>query len=367
MKMWSFTIPTQVNFGVGSLAKIGDLINGRKYCLVTYSHPPFDTHAKRIEEISGPAHAFICNVDTNPDYKSLRESCIMGGVADEIEVIVALGGGSVIDTAKVMSACDGDFTNVQRLLETGEGRENLSEIPIIAIPTTSGTGSEVTGFSTVWDIESMKKHSLNLPGPYCESALVDPELTLGAPRSLTISTGLDALSHAIEGIWNINANPATTSLAVTAAREVIDVLPDLADDLDNLELRTRMSRAALIAGISVSNTRTALAHSLSYAITIEHGTPHGIACSFSLPDLIRCVKGFDADCDAALKQIFGPNLETGADELTEMLNKLGVQTRAQDYGITPEKWREMVNFALEGERGRNFIGDREVILKTLSA
>jgi alcohol dehydrogenase len=365
--MWSFTLPTQVHFGVGLLAKVGDLINGRKYCLVTYNHPPFDAHAKRIEEISGPPHAFISNVDTNPDYNSLRESCVMGGVADEVEVIVALGGGSVIDTAKVMSACNGDFANVQRFLETGEGREALSAIPIIAIPTTSGTGSEVTGFSTVWNTEAMKKHSLNLPGPYCEAALVDPKLTLGAPRGLTISTGLDALSHAMEGIWNINANPATTSMAVTAAREVINVLPALADDLDNLELRMRMSRAALIAGISVSNTRTALAHSLSYAITLEHGIPHGIACSFTLPDLIRCVSGFDADCDAGLKQIFGPDLAIGADELTRMLKKLGVQTRAQDFGVTPDKWREMVKFALEGERGRNFIGDREVILKTLAA
>ena len=365
--MWSFTIPTQVNFGVGSLARIGELINGRKYCLVTYNHPPFDAHAKRIEDISGPAHASICNVDTNPDYDSLRESCVMGGVANQIEVIVALGGGSVIDTAKVMSASDGDFNNVQRLLETGKGRENLSEIPIIAIPTTSGTGSEVTGFSTVWDMVSMKKHSLNLPGPYCESALVDPELTLGAPRGLTVSTGLDALSHAMEGIWNINANPATTSMAVTAAREVIEVLPALAADLNNLDLRVRMSRAALISGLSVSNTRTALAHSLSYAITIEHGIPHGIACSFSLPDLMRCVIGFDPNCDVALKQIFGPDLEKGADDLTEMLKKLGVNTCAQDYGVTPKKWREMVKFALEGERGRNFIGDPKVIIETLTA
>ena len=79
-----------MHFGVGSLAKIGHLINGRKYCLVTYDHPPFDSLAKRIENISGSAHAFISNVDTNPDYKSLRESCVMGGVADEIEVIVAI-------------------------------------------------------------------------------------------------------------------------------------------------------------------------------------------------------------------------------------------------------------------------------------
>ena len=156
---------------------------------------------------------------------------------------MALGGGSVMDAAKVLAAADGDFDKVRRHLETGAGGEALGRIPIIAIPTTAGTGSEVTSWATVWDTTAKKKYSLSRPNLYPEVALVDPALTLGLPRSVTVSTGLDALSHALESIWNVNANPVSSALAEVAAREVLEALPLLADDLGSEVLRTRLARA----------------------------------------------------------------------------------------------------------------------------
>ena len=206
---------------------------------------------------------------------------------------MALGGGSVIDAAKVLAAAAGDFDRVRRFLETGMGADALGRTPIIAVPTTAGTGSEVTCWATVWDTEAKKKYSLARDALYPETALVDPLLTLGLPRGITISTGLDALSHALESIWNVNANPVSTSLAEVAAREVMDALPLLARDLGNAELRPRLARASLFAGLAFSNTRTALAHALSYHLTLHHGVPHGIACSFSLPMVMRAVAGCD--------------------------------------------------------------------------
>ena len=150
---------------------------------------------------------------------------------------MALGGGSVIDAAKVLAAAAGDFDRVRRFLETGMGADALGRTPIIAVPTTSGTGSEVTSWATVWDTEAKTKYSLARDTLYPETALVDPLLTLGLPRGITISTGLDALSHALESIWNVNANPVSTSLAEIAAREVMDALPLLA-------ARSRQCRAS---------------------------------------------------------------------------------------------------------------------------
>ena len=112
---------------------------------------------------------------------------------------------------------------------------------------------------------------------------------LGKSRELTISTGLDTLSHALESIWNVNANPVSANHAVLAARDVMDALPKLAEDLGNIDLRSRMARASLMAGLAFSNTKTAIAHSLSYPITLQHDVPHGIACSFSLPIIIKSV------------------------------------------------------------------------------
>jgi alcohol dehydrogenase len=262
----------------------------------------------------------------------------------------------MIDAAKVLAASNGDFENVRRHL-TGKGTLDPGAIiPIIAVPTTAGTGSEVTSWATVWDAANGKKYSLAHPRLYPEVAVLDPALTLGAPRGLTLATGLDALSHALESIWNVNGNPISANYAVEAAKDIIATLPQLLERPDDLDLRTRLMRASLFAGLAFSNTKTALAHNISYDITLKSGTIHGIACSFSLPVVMRWATGVDADCDAALRRVFGPDLEAGAASLSRLLNSLGVSTDPADYGVSGAEWSRLVSKALEGERGRNFIG-----------
>ena len=116
------------------------------------------------------------------------------------------------------------------------------------------------------------KYSLAHPKLYPETAVLDPALTVGAPRELTLATGLDALSHALESIWNVNGNPVSASYAVEAAREIIDTLPRLMQRLDDVDLRARQAHASLLAGLAFSNTKTALAHNISYDITLRSGT-----------------------------------------------------------------------------------------------
>jgi phosphonate metabolism-associated iron-containing alcohol dehydrogenase len=276
-------------------------------------------------------------------------------------VIVALGGGSAMDTAKVVAASDGDFARVRTYVETGKGAEKLGRTPIIAVPTTAGTGSEVTCWATVWDTANKKKYSLSRPELYPEVAILDPEVTLGIPRALTVSTGLDALSHALESLWNTNANPVSANNAVFAAQEVLECLPPLAKDLHNLELRSRLMRASLFAGLAFSNTKTALAHSMSYHFTLHHGVPHGIACSFSLPLVMRSAIGRGDLCDGALKRIFGHDLDAGVKRLEDLLDGLGVSRRPGDHGVDGKIWLSVIDDAFDGERGRNFIGSREAM------
>ena len=138
----------------------------------------------------------------------------------------------------------------------------------------------------------------------------------------------------------------------------------LAANLGSLELRTRMARAALTAGLAFSNTKTALAHSLSYPISLEQGLPHGLACSFSLPLVMRGVIGESVACDAALQRIFGPDLEAGADRLEALLTELGVSVDPADHGVSRAAFQALLTSAFEGDRGRNFIGRRERMLET---
>lgn len=370
--MWRYRNPVEVKFGTGVFDTLGTLLAGRAYCLVTYDDANgggvFADLARRVTAMAGAPAVTVRNIGPNPDFIGLAESCrTYAATTRPVETIVALGGGSVMDAAKVLAAASGNFDTVRRHLETGKGGEQLGRTPIIAVPTTAGTGSEVTSWATVWDTGAMKKYSLARDSLYPEIALVDPLLTVGLPRAITISTGLDALSHALESIWNVNANPVSGALAEVAAREVLDALPLLADDLNSETLRTRLARASLFAGLAFSNTRTALAHALSYHLTLHHGVPHGIACSFSLPMVMRAVAGCDPVCDAALKRIFGPDLLAGAARLEIFLKKLGISPDATDHGIAARDWAALVDGALAGDRGKNFIGRRESLVAELAA
>ncbi|PKP71921.1 MAG: alcohol dehydrogenase [Alphaproteobacteria bacterium HGW-Alphaproteobacteria-5] len=300
-------------------------------------------------------------VEPNPSIENI-EAARKLYLDNSCDGIVAFGGGSVIDSAKALAVSAGDFANVQAFLEGRIGADVVAATPIIAVPTTFGTGSEVTSWATIWDTDARKKYSLARPDLYPEHAIVDPRTSLGVPAGLTLATGLDALSHALESIWNVNANPISANHAVFAATELLDALPRLVERLDDLELRARVARASLFAGLAFSNTKTALAHSLSYYLTLHHGTVHGIACSFCLPAVMRAVIGQDEACDHALQRVFGPDLFAGADRLEAFLTGLGISTRATDYGVTAENWRAAIDEALAGERGRNFIGTRDAFL-----
>ncbi len=359
---WTYNNPVKIIFGAGSFDRIGELIAGRRYCLVTYGESYFSSLIDKLASSAGKPAMIVNDVAPNPDFALLDEQTSrFCSLPSPPEVIVALGGGSVIDTAKVLASCGGDFERVKTFLISKTGEDSLSQIPIIAVPTTAGTGSEVTCWGTVWDSGSQRKYSLARTTLYPAHAVIDPSLMLGKSRDLTISTGLDALSHALESLWNINANPVSAAFAVSAAAEILDVLPRLANELRSLPLRTRMAKASLMSGMAFSNTKTAIAHSISYPITMRHNVVHGIACSFTLPIILASVAGTGGLCGSSLKQIFGEDLTHAPQRMTKFLETLGVSINPQDHGVPPEEWHSLINASFEGERGLNFIGTREKI------
>jgi phosphonate metabolism-associated iron-containing alcohol dehydrogenase len=180
---------------------------------------------------------------------------------------------------------------------------------------------------------------------------------LTLPASVTLQSGLDALSHALESIWNVNANPISDTFAVAAVSDILSVLPQLMQEPGSIELRGRMALAALKAGMAFSNTKTALAHSISYEMTLRHGLPHGIACSFLLASVLSRALGQRPDRDHVLSLALGAPLDEAPQRLAAFIENLGVKTRFADYGVDEDEARDMVAHALSGVRGKNFIGN----------
>ena len=364
--------PVRSVYGEGALLSLPTLLGRRRAVLVTFPEADALGLVEQVRTLLGDRLAgVIDDVRPNPDVAELREQyerfwrengsssgSSSGKGSGRADVIVAMGGGSAIDTAKALmvGTASGSFSELLGLLERGTPFKPHAVKALIAVPTTAGTGSEVTPWATIWDRVQQRKHSLHLPSTWPEVALVDPLLMTSLPPSVTLQSGLDALSHALEAIWNRNANPLSDTYAVSAAQDIFETLPALMRRPQDRGLRARMALAALKAGMAFSNTRTALAHSISYEMTLQLGLPHGIACSFPLPLVLQLALGRSADRDAVLARAVGLPLADAPGRLASFLEALGVQTTFASYGLGDVEARELIARALTGARGRNFIG-----------
>ena len=356
--------PVSIHSGRGSLERLPEILAGRRVVVVTFPEARGLGLVARLEALlKETLVAVIEDVRPNPDVAQLAELYnAFWEAGATCDAIVAVGGGSAIDTAKALmvGTASGKFDELLGLLATGQPFVPASVKPLIAVPTTAGTGSEVTPWATIWDAGNQKKYSLHLQQTWPEAAVIDPELMLSVPAGTTVSTGLDALSHALESIWNVNANPVSDTFAVSAVQDIFACLPALRNDLGNIELRERMALAALKAGMAFSNTKTALAHSISYEMTLRHGLAHGIACSFTLPIVLEKAWARSPDRDRTLQLLFGPDLGAGMQRLRDFLQALGVKTEFADYGVADSEAAAMIARAMAGARGKNFIGAAEV-------
>lgn len=224
------------------------------------------------------------DISPNPDIRDIE--AVLDTV-EGIDWVIGIGGGSVLDMAKSVAFMARQKESLRAFLTHQNVKPPCPGLPFIAIPTTSGTGSEVTPWATVWDKQENKKFSLSHREMFADYAIVDPSLTIGLPAYITAYTGYDALAHALEAFWSRYANPVSDLFAVEAIRLVMQHLGPVIEDLSNLEHRIGLARASLYAGLAFSNTKTTAVHAISYPMTLHFGVPHGVACSLTLAEFWR--------------------------------------------------------------------------------
>jgi alcohol dehydrogenase len=287
---WEHCNPVHIAAGTGIIAKLNKFVphNGT-ILLVTTAGSTKRGLTSDVRAQLGKNRVLVYDrITPNPELDDLDYTTTQF-CKESIVCIVALGGGSALDAGKVLSVTmKSEIHNpLSKILRDGLNHQWTARLPVVAIPTTSGTGAEVTPFSTVWDNQTHKKYSVSGEIVYPTHALLDPRLTLTLPRKETLYTALDAVSHALESLWNKNRTPVSEIYAMQALSLAHEALPVILENLHNLEQRYKMQQASLFAGLAISQTRTAIAHSISYPLTSHFGVPHGLACSFMLPALLK--------------------------------------------------------------------------------
>lgn len=327
--MRPYFCPTKVFTNLAYDNALGDLAAGRRVLLLTSAG-----WVKRgiVDKVGAqlPAEPILAD-SVSPNPKASEIIDIASSLAD-FEVIIALGGGSVLDAAKGIAAyraLDSDEGRLRANLIDGEPLPDVLDcVPIIAVPTTSGTGSEVTRWGTIW---GRAKYSIAHPALYPEAALLDPRLCVSMPKDVTLCTGLDALSHAMEAVWNRHNTPASDCAAVAAIRTLKTALPAVMEDGADVDRRQAVQIAALYAGYAMGTTQTALAHSISYPFTMEFDLPHGFACSFTLGEVARYNAEADKGRIAIIADAFGCDVDALCDTLHAWMKAMGVQDILGNY------------------------------------
>lgn len=283
---YQFQTPTKIISGIGSTAEIIKELNdlyAKKVLLITDPGLVQAGVAQQVVEMLKQAAVEVEIFDAVEPDPSIQVATKAAEMAKNVKanVLIALGGGSAIDTAKSAALL---VTNGGYLKDyAGVNKVVKPILPLIAVPTTAGTGSEVTIFAVMSDPEKQEKFTISSALIAPAVAVLDPLLTLKLPPSVTAFTGMDALTHAIEAFTSSIAQPATDALALSAIKLILKHLPVAVGRGDNIMARDGMLQASLLAGIAFNNAFLGLAHAIASPLGGHFHVPHGLANAVMLP------------------------------------------------------------------------------------
>ena len=284
-----YYVPTKIFFGDKSLNELEGLVkehSPKRIFLITGKNFVKKSGLQdKILNLLSNHKVFIYNkVNPTPKLEEINNA-INEAKKYEADFIIGLGGGSVLDTSKIVSVM---LRNEGKILDYHNHKKFENKgVNLVAIPTTAGTGSEVTPFATFY--YNNRKKSFRGIGEYFvypNYAIVDPELTLTMPKEIIASSGLDALSQALESYWSINSYPSLDTHTIKAIKLILENLDYAYNNIKDKNARFNMSKASLEAGLAFSQTATTAPHSVSYPMTAHFNLSHGFACALTLPEFL---------------------------------------------------------------------------------
>jgi alcohol dehydrogenase len=344
MKEFEFSIPQKVVYGAGSLSKLSEVVNelgGKKAFIISgphlYKMGLVSKCAEALEE-AGIACGVFADTEANPSTDTVEKATRMF-IESDADCIIAFGGGSPIDVAKaaaIVAKYGGDITDYE-----GSGTVPGSVVPIVAIPTTAGTGSEVTSFSVITDHNRNYKLTVGSDNLIPAYAILDPELITTVPQKTAAACGMDAMVHAIEAYISLAASPFSEIFSLYALDYIGGSIRDYVADRKNLSAAENMMLGSLFAGIAFSHARLGNVHAMSHPVSAYYDVPHGVANAIILPIVVE----FNMKADAGKyyeiykriaaipcsKEQF--KSEKLISEIRRLIEELGIPNNLQAVGV----------------------------------
>jgi len=340
--MWKYFQPVEVIFGNKEIRNLGIYLEQKGLTKALLITDPIVVQLGLADYLKKVANGrildIITDVEPNPTIHNVN-NCVTKLKEVGAECVIAVGGGSSIDCAKAV--CVAAFSNY-----TGEdlmnGKPIIGSLPLIALPTTAGTGSEVTSVTVLSWKEEKKKVAIGNPLLYPKLAIIDPELTYTCPPSVTATSGIDVLAHALDSLGSVKSNAITEALAVRAASIAFKNLITVFNDAKDAVAREQMALASLLAGLAFSQTGTTGSHACSYILTSKYNVPHGEACAFTLDSWYKINAKINPKLNGYAKEIGFENAEALADELNKLKKQIGLRTTLSAIGVTELELDEVV-------------------------
>ena len=360
MEQFRFYQPTRIHFGAGCLNQVGSIVGkyGKKCMLVTTTNTedvlrPLYDRVKALLSEAGIQVVHFDKVVPNPTISGIEEAIALVH-QEKVEVVLAVGGGSSIDTAKSITLFNGagkvDWPKVfSTYTDPFAEYESPSPevLPLVAVPTTAGTGSELTQAMVISDPEHNDKECIFHDKAFAKEAIIDPELMRTLPPRMTAITGFDAFTHSFESYLRDCASPYTRTIGMKAMSLIIETLPKLVKDTGNMELREKMAQAAMFSGISLGNAAATLPHPISEIVGgVAPRLAHGQCLATLYPQYLRwqCTQAVEK-C-AAVARLFDPALSDKSDKeaadklpllMKEFLQSVGLYYSFSQLGLTEEE------------------------------
>ncbi len=345
---WEYLQPVVIKFGNGGrkeLKSVAESLGCKDGLLVS---DPFFIQSGLAEQIvsdsEGVLTGIYSEVSPNPDVTEV-DACAEVIRKNGHGFVVALGGGSALDCAKAAASICLTDDSITKYHGTGIAMPQ-EHLPLIAVPTTAGTGSEVTCVSVLSDHANGKKSPIVSDSFYPSVAVIDPELTYSMPPRVTASTGIDVLCHALEGFWSKGHQPVCDALALHASKLVFTYLKRAYMDGSDEEAREKMAEASVIAGMAFTLPKTTAPHACSFPLTNLHHIPHGEACGLTLDYFARINASVEnGRLEGFAKELGFSSVEAMATRIHEMKEEMGLRNDLKDLCLTEAQVDDLVRIS----------------------